>query len=817
MMPQMNGLELLGVLRSTPATEDIPIILLSVRADEESRIEGLAAGADDYLTKPFSARELLARIEATLKLAKLRRLGRDRERVLQQETDTAKTNLEQIVSGLRDGFVTFDRQWRYTYINQRLLEILNLPKEAVIGRYSWEVFPLGVSTEFYTLLARAMNEQIEVQFEFYYSQLNCWVEHRIYPTTDGLALLMADITDRKRAELLLVEQKHLLESVAAGEPLADCLSALCTSISKLSQGVRACIPIAATTPHKWPAIVAPGFDSLFDRGWQDAPLNADLMAVPFREAFAGVDLTADDCGSPAWRDLLVAHGILACHSTPILSADDLCFGALWLCFDRPRLPSEWEYRLVEFGTNIASIVFDRDLANLALQTSEAKYRTLFESMDEGWCICQMLFDEHGTPNDYRFIEVNSAFGNLTGLTGAVGQTARELVPDLEAEWFEIYGRVALTGEPIRFENQSIALNRWFDVNAFATGEPGRHQFTSLFTNITDRKQTEIALQSSEQRLRISQLAAKIGTWEWDLITGDVIWSPEYYALYGLDPATPATYENWLTHVIATDRQSAESAVRDALERQQTYLEFEFRIVHPIQGIRWFSSRSQIFYNDSRQPLRAIGISIDITDRKQVEEALRDSEQRFRNMADNAPMIVWVTDATGRCTYLSRSWYEFSGQLQTERLGPSWIDATHPDDREFSKQTFLSAHRQREAFQMEYRLRRHDGEYRTCIDVGRPWFGTDGDFKGYIGSVIDINDRKQMEATLAERARELSNLLPSLRLEIKSWIASFMSSPTTSKHPYARSPISRNGSRKILMERSPPILNNTWIGCEVESA
>jgi PAS domain S-box-containing protein len=751
MMPRMNGFELLGTLRSQPGTEDIPIILLSARAGEEARIEGLAAGADDYLIKPFAARELVARVESTLKLAQLRRTNRERERVLQQETDTAKANLEQIVASLRDGFATFDRQWRYTYINQRLLEILDLPRESVIGRYSWEVFPLEVGTEFYHLLARAMTEQIEVQFEFYYARVDAWVEHRVYPTTDGVAVLMADISDRKRAELLLVEQKRLLELVAAGEPLADCLAALCTSVSKLSLGVRACIPIAAGTLPRLPTVIAPEFSPSFACGWQDAPLGTGLTALPAREAFACADLAHDDCGSPAWRDFAVAEGILACHATPILSADDLLFGSLLLCFDRPRLPTEWEYRLVEFGTNIASIVFDRDRANLALRTSEAKYRVLFESMDEGLCICEMLFDDRGRPYDYRFIEVNAVFSNLTGLTGVVGRTARELLPDLEAEWFEIYGRVVQTGAPIRFENQSLVMNRWFDLNAFPTGEPGSNRFAVLFTNITDRKlaeqererflsvgadlqviadrqgrfqwfsptfqqalgrtqaemtalawtdlihpddlagssveaaslfsahitvayesryrhkdgsyrwflwnarsypaqldpaemvlygaavditdrkQTEIALQDSEQRLRIAQLAAKIGTWDWDVATGNVIWSPEYYALYGLDPAIPASYENWLDNIIATDRQSADSAMRTALERQQTYLDFEFRIVHPTQGIRWFSSRSQIFYDDLGQPLRAIGISIDITERKQIEDALAERARELANL------------------------------------------------------------------------------------------------------------------------------------------------------------------------------------------
>jgi PAS domain S-box-containing protein len=209
MMPEMDGFELLRSLRNSlegsPLREngamlDIPIILLSARAGEEARIEALEAGADDYLIKPFSARELLARVEATLKLAQLRRTAREREQALQLESETNRAVLDQILSSLRDGFVTFDRDWRYTYVNDRQLEILKLPREAVMGRNLWEVFPDDVGTEAYYQLHRAMNEKITVQFEFYYPILKRWVEHRVYPTMNGIAMLAADITERKRSE-----------------------------------------------------------------------------------------------------------------------------------------------------------------------------------------------------------------------------------------------------------------------------------------------------------------------------------------------------------------------------------------------------------------------------------------------------------------------------------------------------------------------------------------------------------------------------------------------------------------------------------------
>lgn len=99
-------------------------------------------------------------------------------------------------------------------------------------------------------------------------------------------------------------------------------------------------------------------------------------------------------------------------------------------------------------------------ASLSDRNVIAHYHKLFESIDEGFCICEMLFDEHGKPENYRFLQVNSVFEQLTGLQQPTGKTARELVPNLEAHWFETYGKVVQTGEPCRFEQQSLAMNRW---------------------------------------------------------------------------------------------------------------------------------------------------------------------------------------------------------------------------------------------------------------------------------------------------------------------------------------------------------------------
>src|SRR4029079_14147833 len=132
-------------------------------------------------------------------------------------------------------------------------------------------------------------------------------------------------------------------------------------------------------------------------------------------------------------------------------------------------------------------------AEESLRRSEERYRDLFNSIDEGFCIIEMFFDKNGKADDYRFVEVNPGFEKQTGLHDATGKRMRSLVPELEPEWFEIYGRVALTGEPVRFVKQAKGVDaRWFDVYAFRLGGSEDRKVGILFNNITGRKQTEDA-------------------------------------------------------------------------------------------------------------------------------------------------------------------------------------------------------------------------------------------------------------------------------------------------------------------------------------
>lgn len=151
-------------------------------------------------------------------------------------------------------------------------------------------------------------------------------------------------------------------------------------------------------------------------------------------------------------------------------------------------------------------------------------------------------------------------------------------------------------------------------------------------------------------------------------------------------------------------------------------------------------------------------------RRQTVASLQESEARFRNMADHAPVMMWVTDPEGLCTYLNHGWYEFTGQTEAQGSGYGWLDATHPDDKGSVGEIFRDANTKHEAFRIEYRLRRADGEYRWAIDAGAPRFDDDGTFLGFVGSVIDITDRKRTEGLQAAQARLLETAMQDVPLQ-----------------------------------------------------
>jgi PAS domain S-box-containing protein len=203
-MPDFDGIELLKALRSTQYTQMIPVLLISGRAIHEQRIEGYKEGADGYLAKPYTEHELRACIASMLQSARRRDEAARRDAIAQAE-QRALADQAALLESITDAFYALDREFRFTYLNQRALDHFGATRETLLGQVIWDVFPVTRATVFQEEYERALRDQCSVVFEAVSLLSNRWVEVRAYPTPQGLAVYFRDVTDRKLAEEQLRE------------------------------------------------------------------------------------------------------------------------------------------------------------------------------------------------------------------------------------------------------------------------------------------------------------------------------------------------------------------------------------------------------------------------------------------------------------------------------------------------------------------------------------------------------------------------------------------------------------------------------------
>ena len=192
---------------------------------------------------------------------------------------------------------------------------------------------------------------------------------------------------------------------------------------------------------------------------------------------------------------------------------------------------------------------------------------------------------------------------------------------------------------------------------------------------------------------------------------------------------------------------------------------EYRMLHADGTYRWLSCRGTVFARgDDGRVSHVIGQARDITDQRRTVEALCASDYRLRAMLDNVPALIWKAGTDGRCTDFNKPWLDFTGRTSEQEQGDGWCDGVHPDDLPRCLETYMSHFNRRDSFRMEYRLRRADGEYRWVDDAGTPCFAPDGEFLGYIGSAVDITERRRAEQALREseeRFRAMADTVPDI--------------------------------------------------------
>ncbi|MCK9519496.1 MAG: PAS domain-containing protein [Dehalococcoidia bacterium] len=257
--------------------------------------------------------------------------------------------------------------------------------------------------------------------------------------------------------------------------------------------------------------------------------------------------------------------------------------------------------------------------------------------------------------------------------------------------------------------------------------------------------TDEAVRVNEER-RLAQAAAGMGTWDWDIVGGNVRWSPELEKMHGFEPGTfDGTFDGFLERVLPDDRQRLQSAIEKASEDGEFMV--EFRVRHRDGSVHWLSGHGRALFDEQGRPYRIIGVGLDITNQKAIEAALRESEARFRSMANSVPVFIWIADASRGRTWFNRTWLEFTGRTLEQDAGFGWLELVHPADRERYLALYHQAFDRQEPFELEYRLRKHTGEYCWMLARARPLDRDEFGSAGFVGLSIDISKRKHAEQHL----------------------------------------------------------------------
>ncbi len=720
MMPEMDGYSRLAILKNNPRTARIPVVVLSARAGEEARVEGLEAGADDYLTKPFGANELVARVSSLILASKTRYETENRlyELFMQAPAliavlrgpmhvfELANPPYMQIVGTERNIIGKPIRNALPEVATQGIIQILDSVYESGVPYYGNELLV--------KLDPTGKGDLQDVYFNFVYQPIKNSLQQ-----VEGILVHAVDVTEQVQVRKAITdsEEKYrgLFESMNQGfcifevlfddknEPV-DYIYLEANPVFESHTGLKNVVgqrvtELVPNLERHWfeiyGKVATTGESTHFEHGSEVMGRWFEVYA--FR--IGGVEsrkvalLFTDITERKKTEQKLQYHATLTEHIADAVIATDLQYNIVswnksaetlygWkqeevlgrsakeivpTTFINGNQSTDWQKGLATEGywtgeilqkrkdqtsipihcsvtyvldaneKPIGAVAVNRDIterkeAEKALQKTEEKYRRLFNSIDEGFCIIEVLFDNSKKPIDYRFVEVNDAFKKQTDITDAKGKTMREIAPRHEEFWFKMYGEIAATGESKRFVSYASQFHRYYDVYAFPAGE-------------------------------------------------------------GLD-----------NHVA-------------------------------------------VLFND-------------VTKRQLAEEALKQSEEYYKTMTDNTPVMTWNTQPDGTCTYLNKQWYDYTGQTPESGLGFGWLKAVHPRDLKKTEQITKVAYEREAPFSLEYRLKGNDGSYRWHLDTGLPKFGNTGVFEGHVGAVIDIHERKTAEEKLRESEEFNRTLLES---------------------------------------------------------
>ena len=356
---------------------------------------------------------------------------------------------------------------------------------------------------------------------------------------------------------------------------------------------------------------------------------------------------------------------------------------------------------------------------------------------------------------------NRRWLEYTGLTAELAQGwgwSAAIHPEDLDELVATWRRVLAEGGPGEAEARMRRADgsfRWFLIRAKPLrddqGQIVRWYGTN--TDIDDRKRAEERLSLANDRLRLAMEASASVAWDLEVKSGRDIWFGDLQTIFGIPSNTYAgSVDEFIRYVHPDDRPQVSEALADAKQNRKPYTA-EFRIVQADGTVRWLVARGKFYYSTSGDPERMLGVSLDISDRKQAEDAVREIEKRYRRIVETTNEGVWLLDSKLHTAYVNRQMAEMLGYEPREMVGQSVFDSYFPEDVEYKKQ-LLKRRQQGVREQFEERLRQKDGSELWVRMAAIPFFKENGEFDGALAMVSDITERKRAEEALRESEARL---------------------------------------------------------------
>lgn len=476
------------------------------------------------------------------------------------------------------------------------------------------------------------------------------------------------------------------------------------------------------------------------------------MAMEALERVVIEDVASSSQLGDGERQMILAAGARAGQSTPLVSRTGRLLGMLSTFYRTPRKPERHDLRLLDLLARQAADFIESRLNGDALRQSEERFRAFVMASSD------------------VIYRMNADWSEMSGLSG------REFIAGTEnptRSWLEKYILPADRTRVLEAIRQAVRTRSNFELEhrvLRVDGSPGwtfsravpildaRGEIREWFgtaSDITQRKQAEEDLAESMERLRIAKESAALGIYDYDPITRQINWDERLREIWGVGPDEPITYDTFLAGLHPDDVSKTDGAVARSLDPLGDGLyQAEYRVVSRRDGrMRWILAIGRAFFSAGRA-VRLIGTVQDLSERKRAEQALAESERRFRFMAESMPQKIATGRPDGSLDYMNAKWMEFTGLSWEQLRDGGWMQIDHPDDREENARLWRHSLETGGPYSSTHRIRRADGEYRWHLSRADPMRDGDGRIRMWIGSSTEIHEQKRIEEELRRANHDL---------------------------------------------------------------